>query len=369
MLTKADDYPIHQTPEPIAYSGTNRNFYDRYFFNGYQRDGDLFFAAALGVYPHLNVMDAAFCAISGGRQYNVQASKVLHMERLDTRVGPIEVEGIEPLQILRVTCNDPDNGISADVCFTARVPAIEEPRFLRRIGSMTSMDYTRLTQNGAYDGWLSVNGERFELAQNTSWGTRDRSWGIRAVGARDAQVNPYAGDPQFFWLWSPLNFDDGASFYHLNADAQGRPWNTMGRIVQGSYASATTEEMAAVSSQLDYQSGSRIARAARLNFMRETGEAININLTPRQTFYMRGLGYMHPEWGHGSYKGELATNFEIYDLDAISPTDPGYFHVQAICEAERHGYGPTQRGKGVLEQLVIGTYEPYGFKDLFDVYP
>ncbi len=52
MLTKADDYPIHQTPEPIAFSGTDRNFYDRYFFNGYTRSGDVFFAAALSVYPH-----------------------------------------------------------------------------------------------------------------------------------------------------------------------------------------------------------------------------------------------------------------------------------------------------------------------------
>ena len=34
-LTRGDDYPIHQTSEPIAYSGTDRNFYDRYFFNGY----------------------------------------------------------------------------------------------------------------------------------------------------------------------------------------------------------------------------------------------------------------------------------------------------------------------------------------------
>ena len=34
-LSKGDDYPIHQTPEPIAYAGTDRNFYDRYFFNGY----------------------------------------------------------------------------------------------------------------------------------------------------------------------------------------------------------------------------------------------------------------------------------------------------------------------------------------------
>ena len=133
MLTKADDYPIHQTPEPIAYSGTDRNFYDRYFFNGYHREGDLFFAAALGVYPHLNIMDAAFCVICGGKQYNVHASKVLHMERLDTRVGPIEVEVIEPLQVLRVTCKDEENGIEADVCFNARTAAIEEPRFTRRV--------------------------------------------------------------------------------------------------------------------------------------------------------------------------------------------------------------------------------------------
>ena len=67
MLTKADDYPVHQLPEPIATAGTDRNFYDRYFFNGYTPDGELFFAAALGVYPHLNVMDAAFSVDRGRR--------------------------------------------------------------------------------------------------------------------------------------------------------------------------------------------------------------------------------------------------------------------------------------------------------------
>mgnify|MGYP003700795993 CR=1 FL=1 len=137
MLTKADDYPIHQTAEPVAYSGTNRNFYDRYFFNGYQRDGDVFFAGALGVYPHLNVMDAAFCVVKGGKQYNVHASRTLHMERLDTRVGPVEIEVIEPLKVLRITCSDPDNGIAADLTFNMRCPAFEEPRFTRRLGTMT----------------------------------------------------------------------------------------------------------------------------------------------------------------------------------------------------------------------------------------
>src|SRR4029453_9421582 len=54
-LSKGDDFPIHQTPEPIAYSGYDRNFYDRYFFNGYSPDGSEFVAVAFGVYPALNV--------------------------------------------------------------------------------------------------------------------------------------------------------------------------------------------------------------------------------------------------------------------------------------------------------------------------
>ena len=57
MLTKGDDYPIHQRSTPIAEVGTSRNFYDRYFFNGYTKDGDIFFGAALCVYPNLNIMD------------------------------------------------------------------------------------------------------------------------------------------------------------------------------------------------------------------------------------------------------------------------------------------------------------------------
>lgn len=365
MLTKADDYPIHQSAEPIAFAGTDRNFYDRYFFNGYQRDGEVFFAGALGVYPHLNVMDAAFCVIVGGKQYNVHASRTLHMERLDTRVGPIEVEVIEPLSVLRLTCNDPDNGIAADLTFNARFPAFEEPRFTRRIGSMAMMDYTRLTQNGAYEGYVEVNGERIGFAREDTWGTRDRSWGIRPVGMRDPQTNPYARAPQFFWLWCPVNFDDAATFYHLNADAEGVPWNTMGRLV-GADASV---EVPRATSRLVYEPGTRYARSAEVEFEPRNAEPARLTLTPRQTFYMKGLGYGHPEWSHGLYHGELDTGFEIFDLEAMSPADPTHFHIQAICDAELQQGSRRTTGTGVLEQLVIGAFEPYGFRDIADLAP
>jgi hypothetical protein len=64
--------------------------------------------------------------------------------------------------------------------FEGRAFPIEEPRFTRRIGPRTLLDYTRLTQNGRYAGWIEVDGERHDV--NGFVGTRDRSWGVRPSG-------------------------------------------------------------------------------------------------------------------------------------------------------------------------------------------
>ncbi|CAM5720953.1 hypothetical protein MAUB1S_00761 [Mycolicibacterium aubagnense] len=47
MLTPFDDYPVHQTPLPIAHAGNGHpDHYDRFWFNGYTED--LYFAVAQG---------------------------------------------------------------------------------------------------------------------------------------------------------------------------------------------------------------------------------------------------------------------------------------------------------------------------------
>ncbi len=250
MLTKGDDYPIHQLPEPVATSGTDRNFYDRYFFNGYSPDGSIFFAVALGVYPHLNVMDAHFSAVVDGVQHNLHASRLLHMERMDTKVGPIAIDVIEPLKTLRVRVSSNEHGIEADIVFTARAPAVEEPRFTHRIGPRTIMDYTRLTQNGSYSGVFSVKGRRIELGDDVA-GTRDRSWGVRPIGLPDAQGAAPPRPPQFYWLWTPLNFDDRFMLYHINADETGKPWNTAS--VLGPAGEHEAMHMASCTSKLEFK--------------------------------------------------------------------------------------------------------------------
>src|SRR5262249_58534887 len=115
MLTSFDDYPVHQTAEPVAHSATgDRNFYDRYFFNGYSRTGDLFFAAALAVYPNRRVMDGAFSVVREGGQHVVRASRPAPPARRGTRVGPLFVEVLEPLRAPHLRLSRNALGLSAD---------------------------------------------------------------------------------------------------------------------------------------------------------------------------------------------------------------------------------------------------------------
>jgi len=102
MLTPFDDHPIHQTPSPIAQpASSDPNQYDRYFFNGHDADGELFFAAAMGHYPNRGVVDAAFCVVHDGVQHSVFASGLISPERATT-IGPLRVEVVEGLRTLRV---------------------------------------------------------------------------------------------------------------------------------------------------------------------------------------------------------------------------------------------------------------------------
>ena len=358
MLSKADDYPVHQTPEPAAFAGTDRNFYDRYFFNGINPDGSEFFALAFGVYPNINIADAQFAVLRDGLQYKLHASRVLHMERMDLCVGPIGIDVVEPLQRLRLRIDG--EGIKADLNFTGRAFPVQEPRFTHRIGPRAFMDYTRLTQNGRWTGWIDIDGDRRVLSPSAT-GTRDRSWGIRPIGASDPQPLAPAVAPQFFWLWSPLNFATFSVFFHVNADATGRPWNTRAVYCPdgaGPEAMAHTD-----SAQMDvtWRDGHRHAERARLH-ADFGGRPTTIDIVPQGRFQMRGIGYIGSSWPHGAYKGELAVAREDFRPDEADPTSIPNLHIQAPSRVILQQAGrPPHYGIGVLEQLVLGAYAPYGF--------
>ena len=356
MLTKGDDYPIHQTPEPIAYAGSDRNFYDRYFFNAYAPDGSAFVAVAYGVYPALSVADAHIAIVRGGKESCLHASRILGYERMDLRVGPIGIEIVEPLQVLKVTVDRTD-GIAGELTFEGRAFPIEEPRFVRRNGPRLFMDYTRLTQNVRVSGWLEVDGERIDVA---GWvGTRDRSWGIRPVGAADPQPTPGSGLAGFFWQWAPLNFADRSVYFHVNADPDGKPWNTRAVILPDGAGPHGGYETEGATMEVELIPGTRHAKSGTLTIPMEQGAA-TVKIEPRSVFLMRGIGY-GGEWRHGALKGELAVAREDLDCENFDRADMGNLHIQAISKVTLSEPGqPDQLGIGVFEQLILGPYRPLG---------
>ena len=204
MLTPFDDYPIHQTPLPLAHPASgDPNHYDRFWFNGYTED--YYFAAGMAVYPNRGIIDGAFSVVHDGVQRSVFASGRIPADRGETRIGPLSIEIIEPLRTTRVRADAADLGIGADVTFTARSVALEEPRQTLTTGTRTVMDSTRMTQWGTWSGRISAAGR--EIPIDRVYGTKDRSWGVRPVGG-PTPAAPDLALPQIFFLWAPINWED-----------------------------------------------------------------------------------------------------------------------------------------------------------------
>lgn len=366
MLTQGDEFPIHQTPEPIAFSGTDRNFYDRYFFSGHLPDGSGYFAVAFGVYPHLNIMDAHLSVLRDGVQHCLHASRLLNMERMALTVGPIAIEIQAPLQRLRITVDDHE-GVSADLICEGRAFPIQEPRFTRRLGPRTLMDVTRFTQTVRWRGWISIDGRKVSYDQAV--GVRDRSWGVRPIGASDAQPIAPLQAPQFYWLWTPTNFPNLSLFFHANEDEHGEAWNTRAVLALDGAGPGETLHLRAPRTHAHWVKGQRRLSALDLEVLDASGGVHRVTWRPLDVFHMKGIGYGHPEWGHGAWKGELAVAREDFRTDAQEPLQPQNLHIQAISAARHEGQGLGADGIGVVEQLVIGPHAPSGFVGVLDGAP
>ena len=374
VLTSYDDFPIHQTSHPVARTGSSDlNHYDRYFFNGYTRDTRLFFAAAMGLYPNRHVADAAFSVVVDGgtadaRQINVHASRRAPLDRSEANtVGPIEVQVVEPLNALCLTVEAPEHGLRAELTFVRRSAPIEEPHFFHQVGNRVIMDSTRMTQFGDWEGWIEVDGELTELAPGETLGSRDRSWGVRTVGERGPVGAPVA-DPQFFWLWAPINFEGFSTHFDVNELTDGRRWHETGVVtrVPDDHGVAPPEVMRDVDYRLSWRPGTRAAETFEIDLVPWSGEPSTIVLEPLFDFHMLGIGYTHPEWSHGVWKGESAVGGDRWDLPVDDPTAPQHVHVQTIVKATTSGGLGPHEGLGILEQLAIGRHTPSGLDGLFD---
>ncbi len=383
MLSSFDDFPLHQTSHPVSLTAsTDLNHFERYSFNGYTRNGYTrngytqdarrCFAATMGLYPNRHVADASFSVVvdggaGGAHQINVHASRRAPADRADANdVGPIRVEVLEALHAVQLAINAPEHGLRAELTFVRRSIPLEEPHFRQQMGLRVVSDYSRFTQFGGWEGWLEIDGELVDLDPGSTWGSRNRSWGVRPVGEQASTGAPIA-DPQCFSLSAPLNFETFSTHFEVEELFDGRRWHETGFVtpVDTGHGSAP-ETMRSIDYRMAWAPGTRRAGWFEIDLVPWTGDPSTVRLEPLFHFHMLGLGYGHPEWGHGVWKGELAVAGDRWDLPVTDPNAPEQLHIQTLVRATTSGGLGEHEGIGILEQLAIGRHVPTGLDGLFD---
>jgi hypothetical protein len=363
MPTELDEFPIHQAPLPMArVDSSDRNFYDRCYLNAHDKIGEVFLIAGLGTYPNLGVRDGFATVRVGGQQFSLRLSDALGDRSPEQHAGPLRVEVLEPLNSLRLTCDHEHIGL--DLTWQGSFPAVLEQRHLMFTGNRPTLDAQRFAQVGTWTGSLQAGGNTYDVSD---WaGTRDRSWGIRPSGEAEppgiSAEQPLDG---FWWLYVPLRFDDFAVIVIVQESPDGfRTLNDAVRV----FPDGRVEQLGWPRIEIDYASGSRMPRGARIHLTTQLGEPLLIEVEPLTFVPLHvGCGYGgDPEWTHGLWKGKdwmSAATYDLSDPDIIGRIPWGVtdHSARATCNG--------QVGWGLFEHASMGRHDPTGFADWSAVAP
>jgi hypothetical protein len=275
---------------------------------------------------------------------------------------------------VRVRVASNDTGVECDLTFRASTVPTQEPKNVMDDNGRVIMDTTRFTQLGSWEGHFAVAGSRTEVAAAQTPGTRDKSWGVRPVGEPEVGApGLLTTEPGVYWVWAPIFFDGFCTQFQTFEDRDGNPSQLGGAIVpiHASFDHIPDGEdpghrdMATARHRIKWVTGTRLAESAEIELVSREGETHCISLEPMIRFHMLAIGYQHPEWGRGFWKGEEVIGGESWRLDEIDLLDYKHIHVHQICRA-RMG---DRTGVGTLETVTFGRHTPSGFKTILDGAP
>jgi hypothetical protein len=193
---------------------------------------------------------------------------------------------------------------------------------------------------------------------------------VRKIGEPDTGGAPAQKPGGAFFLWAPLFWGDEISQAIIYDGVDGSPLirDTMTAPFHDAEPTGPLAEdgrmtrLATARHRITYRPGTRLADSAEIDLVAHDETVRTIGFEPILRFHMKGIGYTHPEWGHGNWKGELAIGHETFDPATIDLLSPSSFHTQQVCRVN----DGSRQGIGVLEQVVIGPYAPAGFTGLAD---
>ncbi|CAK9112051.1 WD repeat-containing protein 64, partial [Durusdinium trenchii] len=192
--------------------------------------------------------------------------------------------------------------------------------------------------------------------------------------------------PQFYWFWSPINMPGGGFAYHSQQLKDGKVVNGVSHIFGDPFSprSATGQhsqafggmfraepdaataakasaplvdsetfhnpffktnraspdsyiqhapygKVEAAGHSVQYQHNTRHASKATIVMSLQDGRRVTLTCEPLFPFFMSGVGYNHPTFGHGmSHDGELIVHIDSFATEMVDRNDPTFWHVQEV---------------------------------------
>jgi hypothetical protein len=341
MPNAPDDLFSHRphTPDP--------GWFDRFYLNVHAPDGDVTLSQGMGSYPRAGVVDGFAILAERGAQRNFRASRQGDPGERLVEAGPLSAEILEPLRRWRVRLGENEARFSYDLEFEGDLAPIDAGHVQRRSRKTGALlDWSHFVQVGRVRGSLTIDGVRRELAPDSWFGLRDRSWGIRPPAGEappSEPPSPTLGRHD----WAVARIGERAVFYTLSGGGSRGP-HLLGAGLSGP---AGETKISSVERVLDWDERGRF-RGARAVLRAETGETINLRVAaPAATLYLRGG--LYGGWRgllQGMHRGAL-----VCEAERWSTTDPAVLAEVAglndhVCRFECEtgaGFGIYEVASGV----------------------
>lgn len=388
-LTPYDEFPVHQAPYPVSYVPSTDYAWDEgYFYAVYSADAQLIMITGMRINPNADVLGAHVGINLRGRQRTARLSR-LWRQHWYTEIGPLRYDVIEPYRNIRLTLGENEAGFSFELNWLGLGPAFLSSHHLATVRGRRTTDQTRYNQTGVAQGWIQIDGERFEVTPD-SWGAcRDHSWGIyeaRPPLVPDAKwlpPKPMEGPQRALRFSMFFAAGEHSGHFHLHEDEEGRQVATndaFGIPFEGGVDRGFEHRTYFVecTHDLEFVPGTRSVRRGVLRLRDEHGSPWTIEFDVAwPAAAVLQCGYHQGSWRDGgtiaTYHGPANPYFEWDELDLrqqplkhtlYGQTEPrlvyGAEHVARIRVTDPKGTVST--GIAEIEVFLNGRYKPYGFE-------
>lgn len=322
MISRMDEYLIHQTEKPLAQVASDHpDWQDRFYFNIHDRHGRFAAITGLGAFPNRKMVQAYLFVVHNGQHYSYLAVRTLENDRERMQAGTLSYSIVEPLRAWRLDIADEANGIRGSLEFRARCPLYLFSPIRWQRGERLVVHQMHYTQSGLYSGSFSIGGEVF----TDLLGIRDRSWGVRAM----AEVP--------MWIWISAQFPRFCISAWLWETPEGETIHADGAIVP---EEGEATPITGIEHELELWPGAKRPRLGRFRLRGASGQEFALTAEEIGTIFL----------------GPVASRWSDSDERALAEADARSFGFDQHC---RFRLG-DEEGYGIVEYMMTGGSRRYG---------